>query len=255
MLSVWPHVGAHKTTEHQSNMFEGLLCMKYYGRYKVKQAVVPSSRSLLSTEGYQCPRKWVTGKMGSKRGSHLSSVEWGRELFLPASSIYSTGLRGWQDSPLCRRERKALECCWALVLQLDTGKLLAKPQEDSKVLASPGEVWQHRCVRGHPEQLALNFGVWALGLDFFFPQETRAWLGWKLLASGALVVGQTEKGRSVKWGNRNGEITGVQGCNEDPDERLEAEDKGIIEKGLQKRNSKAFLECFSVAINQVFEPA
>lgn len=68
-------------------------------------------------------------------------------------------------------------------------------------------------------------------------------------------MGQMKKGRPVKWVNRNGEITVVQGCNEDPDERLEAEDKGIIEKGLQKINSKAFLECFSVAINQMFEPA
>lgn len=34
----------------------------------------------------------MTGKMGSKRGSHLSSIEWGRELFLSASSINSAVL-------------------------------------------------------------------------------------------------------------------------------------------------------------------
>lgn len=159
--------------------------MKYYGRYKVKQAVVPSSRSLLSTEEYQCSRKWVTGKMGSKRGGHLSSVEWGRELFLLAQ--IALGWPGWQDSSLCRRESNALESCWAPVLQLDTGKPLAKSQEDCKWLESPGEVWQHRCVRVHPEHLAPNLG--GLGFRAGFPLSSgdSGMIGLKTVGLGGLL--------------------------------------------------------------------
>lgn len=189
--------GAHKTPEHQSNTLKVYYAWKYYGRCKVKEAAIPSSRSLLSTEAHQCSRKWVTGKMGSKRGGHLSS-RWVGKRAVPVG-INSAGL-AWMAGLSTLQEGKQ-----------HSGKLLSSGFAAGHRKASSKVSRGLQMIRitwgGLTTQVCEGpswaagsefFGVWALGLDFLFPQETQAWLGWKPLASGALVAGPNWKGKPVK---------------------------------------------------------